>query len=106
MDLASLLLPVATLFLLLGIKRVQADERLLVYRFKRYFGVRGPGTVVLLVLVDKAVRLRLDERVPHWRSLSETELRQELDRIGQSLEREQSSPEEPPNNKIQPTSRS
>jgi regulator of protease activity HflC (stomatin/prohibitin superfamily) len=82
----SLLLPAATFLLLLGVKDVAENERLLVFRLNRYLGVRGPGTVYVLPFVDKVARINLDERVPHWRAVTAAELQQELDRLGKTVE--------------------
>jgi regulator of protease activity HflC (stomatin/prohibitin superfamily) len=79
-----LLLFLAMVVLLRALRPVREDERLLVFRLGEYVGVRGPGLVLLLPIVDSAVRVRLDEKVPGWRFQSPREVREQLDQLGRA----------------------
>lgn len=52
-----------------GVRVVPEAERVAVMRFGRYLGLRGPGLVLLIPYIDRAMRIELDKAVPEWRSL-------------------------------------
>ncbi len=64
----------------LSVRVVPERERLAVVRLGRFIGARGPGVVVILPFVDKAIRINLDRDVPEWRSLSTEQLAREIER--------------------------
>ncbi len=64
----------------LSIRVVRETERIAVVRLSRFIGIRGPGIVMILPFVDKAVRINLDRDVPEWRSLSAAQLAREIER--------------------------
>jgi regulator of protease activity HflC (stomatin/prohibitin superfamily) len=63
-----------------SVRAVRETERLAILRLGRFVGLRGPGVVWTFPFVDKAIRVDLDREVPRWRSLSDEELRQEVER--------------------------
>jgi regulator of protease activity HflC (stomatin/prohibitin superfamily) len=64
----------------LGVRIVRENERLAVLRLGRFNGVRGPGLVWIVPLVDKAIRVDLDREVPGARSLTPEQLALEIER--------------------------
>jgi len=60
----------------LGVRVVPESQRLAVVRLGTYVGLRGPGLVFVLPLIDRVMRMTLDRDIPNWRALSEEELRQ------------------------------
>jgi regulator of protease activity HflC (stomatin/prohibitin superfamily) len=59
----------ATMFLALGVRVVNENERVAIIRLGRYVGIQGPGLILTLPLVDRAIRVRMDLEVPGWRSM-------------------------------------
>ena len=55
-------------------KIVKEGERLVVFRFGRFFDLRGPGLHLLLPFIDETRLIDLHSDVPEWRGLSEPEL--------------------------------
>ena len=53
---------------------VHESERLVIFRLGRFFRVSGPGLVLLIPSVDRAVRVNLNEKIPGWQGLSPAEL--------------------------------
>jgi regulator of protease activity HflC (stomatin/prohibitin superfamily) len=77
----DLLLGLVVLVLVgMGVRVVPEHERLAMLRLGRFVGIRGPGLVWILPLVDKAVRVNLEREVAGWRSLSPDQLAQEIGR--------------------------
>jgi regulator of protease activity HflC (stomatin/prohibitin superfamily) len=70
----------ALVVVVLSIRVVPERDRLAVFRLGRFLGTRGPGVVMILPFVDKAIRIHLDRDVPNWRSLSTEQLAQEIER--------------------------
>jgi regulator of protease activity HflC (stomatin/prohibitin superfamily) len=64
----------------LSVRVVPERERLAVLRLGRFIGMRGPGVVMVLPFVDKAIRINLDRDLPDWRSLSAEQLAREIER--------------------------
>jgi regulator of protease activity HflC (stomatin/prohibitin superfamily) len=58
----------------LAVRVVKEHQRLAVFRLGRFVGVRGPGVVWVLPLVEKADVVDLNKWVPDWRTLSPGEL--------------------------------
>ena len=59
-----------------GVHVLRDDERVALMRIGRYMGLRGPGLVVALPLIDRCPRIALDKRVPGWRGMSPERLEQ------------------------------
>ena len=60
-------------FLFQAIRVVAEYERLVVFRLGRCVGARGPGIIILIPIVDRAVKVDLREQVreiPHQSSIS------------------------------------
>jgi regulator of protease activity HflC (stomatin/prohibitin superfamily) len=61
-------LGLVVIFLFLAIRIVREYERLVVFRLGRCIGSRGPGVVILIPIIDQAVRVDLRElflEIPH-----------------------------------------
>ncbi len=72
---------VAVLVVVLSVRVVVPEQATLaVLRLGRFIGTRGPGIVVILPFVEKAIRINLDRDVPNWRSLSTEQLAHEIER--------------------------
>jgi regulator of protease activity HflC (stomatin/prohibitin superfamily) len=72
------ILAVVVLFLLLivpnAIKIVPEYQRIVLFRLGRAIGIRGPGLVVIIPIIDRVVRVDLRERyleIPHQAAITE-----------------------------------
>jgi regulator of protease activity HflC (stomatin/prohibitin superfamily) len=70
----------AVIVAILSVRVVGEDERLAIMRLGQFIGVRGPGIVWLLPLLDKTTRISLERDIPQWRSLSTEQLGNEIER--------------------------
>lgn len=61
-----------------SIKVVQEFERIAVFRLGRFFKIAGPGLVLLIPLVDKDVKVNLEEKIPDWHTLSAKDLEERI----------------------------
>ena len=75
---------VAMIVLARSIKIIRENERVIVFRLGHFFGVQGPGVVLLIPFVDKIERVDLNASVPGWRGMSATELTEEVKTIALS----------------------
>jgi len=64
----------AVIFLSASIKTAREDERLVVFRLGRLLGIRGPGLVFIVPIVDRVVRVNLGTSIPGWQALSKQHL--------------------------------
>ena len=62
------------------------NERLVVFRFGKFVGVCPPGLNLVIPIIDKCVRFRVDH-IAGWQTLSESELQQ---KIAEALTKNQS----------------
>jgi regulator of protease activity HflC (stomatin/prohibitin superfamily) len=53
-----------------GLRMVRENERLVILRLGRYVGVRGPGLVVMVPVIDLSMRVALDKEIPGWRGMT------------------------------------
>ena len=70
----ALVLILVIWFLASAIKVVREYERLVVFRLGRVLGTKGPGLVILIPLVDRAVSVDLREfylEIPHQSAITE-----------------------------------
>ena len=80
-DAAELVVGLVALVLIgLSVRVVPEQENVAVWRLGRFIGIRGPGVVMVLPLVERAIRINLDEEVPRWRFLSKEQLAREIER--------------------------
>ncbi len=78
---SSLAILVAAIILaILSVRVVGEDERLAIMRLGQFIGIRGPGVVWVIPVVDKTTRINLDREIPRWRSLSTEQLANEIER--------------------------
>ena len=71
-----ILLPAITI--ILSLKTLREDERLVTIRLGRFFKIAGPGIVVILPLVDRGIRVNLNRDLPGWQGLSKIELEEKI----------------------------
>ena len=76
----SLLIFIILLIIILakGIKIAREDQRLAIFRLGRLFTIGGPGLVLLIPVVDKAVKVNLQENIPGWQGYSKSELNEKI----------------------------
>jgi regulator of protease activity HflC (stomatin/prohibitin superfamily) len=77
-DMSWVFLAALLLFTATSIRIVRQDQRLVVFRMGRLHSIVGPGIRWIIPLVDRALRVRLDQAVPGWRGQSEDQLRSKL----------------------------
>ncbi len=75
-----IVLVAAGIVTILSVRVVGEDERLAIMRLGQFIGVRGPGIVWVLPLLDKTTRINLESDIPQWRSLSTEQLADEIAR--------------------------
>jgi hypothetical protein len=64
-----------------GLYRVKDYERLVVFRLGRFLTVHGPtgyGCYITIPLVDRAVKVNLNDYIPRWQDLAEDELQEKV----------------------------
>jgi len=69
---------------LASVRVVPEDRRLAIVRQGRFAGMRGPGIVVVLPLVDRVVSIDLQRDIPTWRSMSPDQLAREVERLSET----------------------
>jgi regulator of protease activity HflC (stomatin/prohibitin superfamily) len=81
----NLLLPILIIFILLiiirGLRIVREDCRLVIFRLGKFIRVAGPGPVYIFPHIDEAQLINLNEVVPHWLSLSQEQLNDQIKNI-------------------------
>ncbi len=78
---ASLLywvIPLLAIIIIISLKILREDERLVIIRLGRFFKITGPGIVVILPLIDRDIRVNFDTDLPGWQHLSKVELDQKM----------------------------
>jgi regulator of protease activity HflC (stomatin/prohibitin superfamily) len=60
--------------IILSLKTLREDERLVIIRFGRFLKIAGPGIVVILPWIDRGIRVNLNRDLPGWQGLSKIEL--------------------------------
>jgi len=60
--------------IILSLKTLREDERLVIIRLGRFFKIAGPGIVMNLPLIDRGIRVNLNRDLPGWQGLSKIEL--------------------------------
>lgn len=81
MELHELVTLVIGVVLILGIRNVGPTERLAVFRAGKCLDIRSPGTTWIIPFLDRAARIDLDDRVPGWRSLEDSQIYDEIERL-------------------------
>ena len=59
-----------------GIKILKEFERAVIFRLGKLMGIRGPGIIYVTPLIERMVRVNLDQALPDWRGLSKDDLNQ------------------------------
>ena len=73
-----ILLAVLALWLIVSIRIINEQERIVVFRLGRFERIKGPGLVIIIPFVDKGVRVNLSEQIPGWEILSNEELEEKI----------------------------
>ena len=64
--------------IILSLKTLREDERLVIIRLVRFFKIAGPGIVMILPLIDRGIRVNLNRDLPDWQGLSKMELEEKI----------------------------
>lgn len=67
-----------------SIRVIKEYQRAAIFRLGQFVGVRGPGLVWLVPMVDKAEIIDLNKWVPEWQSLSSEELNERVKSVALS----------------------
>jgi regulator of protease activity HflC (stomatin/prohibitin superfamily) len=73
-----LLLVVTWLILSQSLLIVKDRQRVAIFRMGQLHRIVGPGIVVQFPVLDKSMRVNLDEAVPDWQTLSKVELTERI----------------------------
>ena len=71
-------IPLLAITIILSLKTLREDERLVIIRLGRFFKIAGPGIVVILPWVDRGIRVNLSRDLPGWQGLSKIELEEKI----------------------------
>jgi len=66
------------IIIILSLKILGEDERLVIIRLGRFFKITGPGIVVILPLIDRGIRVNLNRDLPGWQGLSKIDLDEKI----------------------------
>jgi len=64
--------------IILSLKTLREDERLVIIRLGRFFKIVGPGIVVNLPFIDRGIRVNLNRDLSGWQGLSKIELDEKI----------------------------
>jgi regulator of protease activity HflC (stomatin/prohibitin superfamily) len=64
--------------IILSLKTLREDERLVIIRLGRFFKIAAPGIVMILPLIDRGIRVDLNRDLPGWTGLSKIELDEKI----------------------------
>jgi regulator of protease activity HflC (stomatin/prohibitin superfamily) len=78
MGLLLLLILILIIILAKALKIVREDQRLAIFRLGRLFTISGPGLVLVIPMVDKSLKVKLQENIPGWQGYSKAELDQKI----------------------------
>ena len=73
-----ILIILGSIILSKAIKIVREDQRLAIFRLGRLFAISGPGLVLLIPVVDKGLKVKLQENIPGWQGYSKSELDEKI----------------------------
>ncbi len=66
------------IIVILSLKTLREDERLVIIRLGRFFKIAGPGIVIILPLIDRGIRVNLNRDLPGWQGLSKIDLDEKI----------------------------
>ncbi len=66
------------IIVILSLKTVREDERLVIIRLGRFLKIAGPGIVVILPWIDRGIRVDLSKDLPGWQDISKMELEEKI----------------------------
>lgn len=64
--------------MIMSLKTLREDERLVILRLGRFLKITGPGIVVTLPFIDRGIRVNLSRDLPGWQGLSKIELEEKI----------------------------
>jgi regulator of protease activity HflC (stomatin/prohibitin superfamily) len=81
-----ILISILLVLLIISVKITKHNERLVLFRLGKYMGIRGPGIIIIIPIIDFVVRVDLDLNISNWKLLSKEELEDKLKSIVISVE--------------------
>jgi regulator of protease activity HflC (stomatin/prohibitin superfamily) len=66
------------IIVVISLKPLREDERLVIIRLGRFLKIAGPGLVVILPWIDRGIRIDLNRDVPGWQGLSKIDLEEKI----------------------------
>jgi regulator of protease activity HflC (stomatin/prohibitin superfamily) len=64
--------------IIISLKILREDERLVIIRFGRLFKIAGPGLVVIIPFIDRGIKINLSKDLPGWKGCSKLELDEKI----------------------------
>jgi regulator of protease activity HflC (stomatin/prohibitin superfamily) len=64
--------------MIISLKILREDERLVIIRLGRFFKIAGPGMVMILPFIDRGIRVNLSRDLSGWQGLSKIELDEKI----------------------------
>jgi regulator of protease activity HflC (stomatin/prohibitin superfamily) len=64
--------------IIISLRILREDERLVIIRLGRFFKIAGPGLVIILPFIDRGIRISLSKDFPEWRGWSKIELDEKI----------------------------
>jgi len=68
----------AAITIIISLKILREDERLVIIRLGRFFKIAGPGLAIILPFIDRGIRINLSKDFPGWRGWSKPELDEKI----------------------------
>ena len=79
-----IILIIWVLVLLSSIRISAVDERIVIFRFSRYFKVAGPGMVLTIPIIDRGIKIKLNEKIQGWKNLTREQLEKKIKRLSEN----------------------
>ena len=64
--------------MIISLKILREDERLVIIRLGRFFKIAGPGMAMILPFIDRGIRVNLSRDLSGWQGLSKIELDEKI----------------------------
>lgn len=69
---------VISMFLSSTIKLAREEHRIVIFRLGRFYTVSGPGVVFVIPLIDRGIKIDLNELPYNWENLSKEKLEEQI----------------------------
>ena len=64
-----------------GALTIKENQRIVVLRLGKHENTLGPGLVLIIPFIDQPIYVNLTKHVPEWRSMSENDIKKQVEDI-------------------------